>query len=252
MTIMKKAFLALSCRTLSFYAKISWSLTLITFLISLTIYVGGYSYVSILEAYFEGGLKGGVGSSEFGLSVFVRVVLPIYFLPLSILLSLNDLVAYKRDRQADTISSNEVAIDIKIPLEKSLEKSIEETSTDTADSKVMDKKYDDLEDARLRLEELIKNKFYKEHDLRAKDIAKMLFIPKYRLSGVIKSLGFKSISELLNHYRIEEACQLIQTQSDMTIKEIYFEIGYSNAKSFNTTFQRFKGCMPSEFKENND
>ena len=53
--------------------------------------------------------------------------------------------------------------------------------------------------------------------------------------------------DFLTARRIEEARRLL-VQSDMSITEICFEIGYSSLGSFSSLFQREVGCSPRDYR----
>ncbi len=66
-------------------------------------------------------------------------------------------------------------------------------------------------------------------------------------------LGYTNFNAFLNHYRITEACQLINRnqEKNLTFQEIAFQLGYQSVATFNRAFKKVTGKTPSEFSNNN-
>lgn len=58
----------------------------------------------------------------------------------------------------------------------------------------------------------------------------------------------QSLIDHLNKRRIERAKQMLR-ETNLTIAQIAFEIGYKNAQSFNRFFRKFEGMTPSHYKQ---
>lgn len=67
------------------------------------------------------------------------------------------------------------------------------------------------------------------------------------ISRLIKIGTGKSFSELLSLYRINRAKQLL-TESNLTIEDIAFEVGYSNTSGLYKQFFSILGMKPSEYR----
>lgn len=67
------------------------------------------------------------------------------------------------------------------------------------------------------------------------------------ISRLIKNRTGKSFSELLSLYRINRAKQLL-TESNLTIEDIAFEVGYSNTSGLYKQFFSVLGMKPSEYR----
>ena len=52
---------------------------------------------------------------------------------------------------------------------------------------------------------------------------------------------------LLNFVRVNRACELLAS-TEYYVIDVAFEVGYSNIKTFNTNFLKFKGMTPTEFR----
>ena len=53
---------------------------------------------------------------------------------------------------------------------------------------------------------------------------------------------------LLNFIRVNKACEMLLT-STYSVLDISVAVGYSNIKTFNLNFYKFKGMTPSEFRD---
>ncbi|EPG72949.1 DNA-binding helix-turn-helix protein [Leptospira fainei serovar Hurstbridge str. BUT 6] len=102
-----------------------------------------------------------------------------------------------------------------------------------------------------RLNALLENeKIYKNDNLSLAGIAKELSLTPHQLSELINqklNLGFFS---LVNRYRVEEAKRLL-AQTDKTVLEIAYEVGFNNRSSFNESFLKFAGVTPIVYRRKN-
>jgi TolB-like protein/AraC-like DNA-binding protein len=66
------------------------------------------------------------------------------------------------------------------------------------------------------------------------------------LRKVKKSIGI-SANQLINNIRLEEGAKRIK-ETDDTVSEIAYQVGFSSPSYFSKCFQRVFGCTPGEFK----
>jgi AraC-like DNA-binding protein len=92
---------------------------------------------------------------------------------------------------------------------------------------------------------------YLEPELTLDDLASQLSVKSKALSQVINELLGQNFFEFINHYRIEEAKQLLTNPRDkkITVLEVMYEVGFNSKSSFNTLFKKQTGLTPSEFKK---
>ena len=55
-------------------------------------------------------------------------------------------------------------------------------------------------------------------------------------------------TDLVNQYRIEEACRLIESNSHYNLEAIAYEVGFNSKSTFYATFKKIKGTTPSRFR----
>lgn len=102
----------------------------------------------------------------------------------------------------------------------------------------------------LELRELVKKKqFYKNSNIKLKDIAKELNITSHKLSQLLNDNLGKSFALFINEYRIIEAKKLLKEETKITLEAIGYEAGFSSKSTFYSTFKRFTGKTPSEYRK---
>ncbi|RII26489.1 MAG: hypothetical protein CXR30_16560 [Geobacter sp.] len=95
------------------------------------------------------------------------------------------------------------------------------------------------------LNTLIEQKFKTEHSVRF--YANQLGLSPRKLGDVVKLYTGKYVSDIIDDRLIAEAKRLILF-SDLTIKEIAFELGFEEHSYFTKVFKKLTGKTPSEFK----
>ncbi|CAA6605606.1 putative Bacterial regulatory helix-turn-helix s, AraC family protein [Rhodospirillaceae bacterium LM-1] len=81
-------------------------------------------------------------------------------------------------------------------------------------------------------------------------MARALGVPEHRLSKVINQGFGKSLIDVLNELRVEQAQRLLLS-SDQQITQIAFASGFNALPSFHRVFKKHAGCSPSEWLEKN-
>lgn len=97
-----------------------------------------------------------------------------------------------------------------------------------------------------RLNSLIEQKFKSEHGVSY--YATELGLSSRKLGDIVKLYTGRNVSEVIDERLITEAKRLILF-SDLTIKEIAFELGFEEHSYFSKVFKKLTGKTPSGFKE---
>jgi AraC-like DNA-binding protein len=92
------------------------------------------------------------------------------------------------------------------------------------------------------------DKPYLESELKLTDLSASLSQSPNHLSQIINELEGCNFSEFINRYRVEESKRLLQHQNDVTLIQIAYRAGFNNKVTFNNTFKKFTGFLPSEFR----
>ncbi len=85
-------------------------------------------------------------------------------------------------------------------------------------------------------------------DISLDDISRELDISPYYFSKMFKDLSGMNFIEYLTDFRIEKAKRLLQ-ENERSMKEICWEVGYSDPNYFSRIFKKVTGKTPTEYKE---
>lgn len=105
----------------------------------------------------------------------------------------------------------------------------------------------------LAFEKYVKTeKLYLDSNLSLEMIAEKLNLNKSYLSRIINAELGKSFSDYVNELRVEEAKNYLTNPefSNYTLISIGLEAGFNSKSVFNSTFKKFTGKTPSEYKKN--
>lgn len=99
-----------------------------------------------------------------------------------------------------------------------------------------------------RIRDLIDvQKLYQEPSCNRTTLARELNVPEGTLSRVINAQFGKSVPQLLNERRVDDAKRLL-AETDAAVKVIAEEVGFSSLASFNRVFKDMTGESPSVFR----
>lgn len=97
---------------------------------------------------------------------------------------------------------------------------------------------------------LVMDKVYHEAAYGRTQLAQELKIPESNLSRVINMAFGKSLPQLLNEYRVEDAKRLL-CDPDIPVQVVAFEVGFNSLASFNRVFKDMTGQSPSLWRNEN-
>ncbi len=90
---------------------------------------------------------------------------------------------------------------------------------------------------------------YANPDLSLSSINADTGIAENKISSVIKSKYNQSFKQYINNIRMTEAKRLLK-ESDATISEIAYSVGYNNVTHFNRVFKAETNIAPGDFRKN--
>jgi len=91
-------------------------------------------------------------------------------------------------------------------------------------------------------------KVYKHNDINLDFLSEKLDTTRHNTSQVINENFNLSFFELINTYRIEEALEILNNNSNnMNIIEVAYAVGFNNKVSFNKSFKKILSQTPSEY-----
>jgi len=88
---------------------------------------------------------------------------------------------------------------------------------------------------------------YPDAELTLAVLARETGIPEGRVSSVLEKRTGLRFKPYLNQVRIDQAARLL-TETDLTVAEIAYQVGYSNTTHFNRVFKSLKQIVPSEYR----
>jgi AraC-like DNA-binding protein len=92
---------------------------------------------------------------------------------------------------------------------------------------------------------------YLEDQLTLQKLAKGINLPEKQLSQLINQHIGKHFFDYINEFRIEEAKKLLTEQSELTVLEILYQIGFNSKSSFYTAFKKETGQTPIAYRKSN-
>jgi transcriptional regulator GlxA family with amidase domain len=87
-------------------------------------------------------------------------------------------------------------------------------------------------------------------DISVDDIAKYVGVERKHLSSIFKDLSNTSPKQYLISTRLNKAAVML-TQSNLSIQEIAYSVGYSDPLLFSKSFRNLFGICPRDFKYRN-
>ncbi len=95
------------------------------------------------------------------------------------------------------------------------------------------------------------DKCFLDHDLSLPHLAKKMDLTSHELSYLLNEGLGVSFFEFVNRYRVEEAKTLLLSPEyhHLNILGIAYETGFNSKTTFNTSFKKFTGVSPSEFRK---
>lgn len=89
---------------------------------------------------------------------------------------------------------------------------------------------------------------YKTPRLSLTDLASNIGTEPHLLSQVINTHYSCNFNQLINKYRIEDACKLL-SHTDMKVTDIAYKTGFNSLSSFNAVFKSYKNISPSKYRK---
>ncbi|SFN09499.1 AraC-type DNA-binding protein [Algoriella xinjiangensis] len=98
---------------------------------------------------------------------------------------------------------------------------------------------------------MVKNEPYLDSSLTIQDLAEQVNMPVKDLSTLINLYMNKHFFDFINQYRIEKAKDILKDSSkkELTILEVLYEVGFNSKSSFSTSFKKYTGQTPTEFRK---
>lgn len=89
---------------------------------------------------------------------------------------------------------------------------------------------------------------FRDPDLSLNRLARQAGIPARQISAAINRVQNRSVSQMVNEYRIAEARRLLK-ESDLAVTQVMLESGFQTKSNFNREFLRATGMTPSDWRK---
>ncbi|MCT2406278.1 helix-turn-helix domain-containing protein [Chryseobacterium antibioticum] len=88
--------------------------------------------------------------------------------------------------------------------------------------------------------------------LTIQNLSEQVKMPVKDLSTLINLYMDKHFFDFVNEYRIEKAKEILKDplQKELTILEILYQVGFNSKSSFSTSFKKYTGTTPTDFRKN--
>ncbi len=108
----------------------------------------------------------------------------------------------------------------------------------------------DTENIRKRLSELMEEeKLYTQSDITLPKLAESLLITQHQLSEFLNEKLNMNFNTFINKHRIDEAKDLLHADTDLSILQIAYSVGFNSKSAFNTAFRNFTKTTPANFRK---
>lgn len=97
------------------------------------------------------------------------------------------------------------------------------------------------------------DRIHRTEGLTLRGLALAIGIQEYRLRRQINGgMGFRNFNDLLNRYRIQDACEMLTDpgETDTPVIRIAMNVGYPSPGPFNRAFRAIVGTTPTEYRRN--
>lgn len=101
---------------------------------------------------------------------------------------------------------------------------------------------------------MIEKEPYLDSSLTIQDLAEQLKMPVKDLSALINLYMNKHFFDFVNEYRIEKAKEILKDplQKELTILEILYKVGFNSKSSFSSSFKKYTGKTPTDFRKDSN
>ncbi|PZU91381.1 MAG: AraC family transcriptional regulator [Chryseobacterium sp.] len=98
---------------------------------------------------------------------------------------------------------------------------------------------------------MVEKKPYLDSSLTIQDLSEQVKMPVKDLSTLINLYMDKHFFDFVNEYRIERAMQILKdpSQKELTVLEILYQVGFNSKSSFNTSFKKYTGKTPTDYRK---
>ncbi|PIF43358.1 helix-turn-helix protein [Chryseobacterium sp. 52] len=90
---------------------------------------------------------------------------------------------------------------------------------------------------------------YLDDKLTLQKLAEQINLPEKQLSLLINQHTGKHFFDFINEFRINDAKTLLKEQSQLTVLEVLYEVGFNSKSSFYTAFKKETNLTPTDYRK---
>ncbi|HCA07215.1 helix-turn-helix domain-containing protein [Chryseobacterium sp.] len=90
---------------------------------------------------------------------------------------------------------------------------------------------------------------YLDDKLTLQKLAEQIHLPEKQLSLLINQHTGKHFFDFINEFRINDAKTLLKEQSQLTVLEVLYEVGFNSKSSFYTAFKKETNLTPTDYRK---
>jgi len=90
---------------------------------------------------------------------------------------------------------------------------------------------------------------YLDDKLTLQKLAEQFNLPEKQLSILINQYTGKHFFDFINEFRINDAKTLLKEQSQLTVLEVLYEVGFNSKSSFYTAFKKETNLTPTDYRK---
>ncbi len=92
------------------------------------------------------------------------------------------------------------------------------------------------------------DKLFKDSTIGLNALSKHIEKDRYKVSQVLNEYLQRNFYSLLNHYRIQEARELLLSHPMLSVKSVMYEVGFNSKTSFYGAFKKETGLSPNDYR----
>jgi AraC-like DNA-binding protein len=90
---------------------------------------------------------------------------------------------------------------------------------------------------------------YRDSELSLAKLADSVGLSMHHLSEVLNQHAGQNFNHFINAYRVKEVCDNLHTSDTKKVLDIAMQAGFSSKSAFNSTFKKFMGVTPTQYRQ---
>lgn len=104
-------------------------------------------------------------------------------------------------------------------------------------------------EVKMLVHQVVDQSLYKDPELSRAHLSETTGIGVNRISQLVNQTFNLNFSDWINSYRIRESKELLITEMELSIKEIYYRVGFNSKSAFYNAFKKQTGLTPTAYRQ---